>query len=172
MREFSVSKTDKEYLGPRLLVMMTLTVLSAVVLPLTGGCASARTEPEVHIVNVLNAQADAWNRGDLDTFMAHYWPTEELTFSSGGQTTRGWQATLDSYRRRYPTPERMGRLRFDHLEIHPLPPTAALVLGRWHLDRPPDAGGPTGGNFSLIFRRIKERWLIVHDHTSVRKNVE
>src|SRR5262245_32515366 len=40
---------------------------------------------------VLNAQEDAWNRGDVDAFMQHYWKSDDLTFSSGGQTTRGWQ---------------------------------------------------------------------------------
>ncbi len=39
----------------------------------------------------------------------------------------------------------------------------ALVLGRWRLQRKRD---PVGGNFSLLFRRIAGRWLIVHDHTS------
>jgi beta-aspartyl-peptidase (threonine type) len=114
---------------------------------------------------ILSEQAAAWNRGDLDGFMEHYWKSEELTFSSGGHTARGWQTTKDNYKVRYPTRERMGNLTFDSLEVFPLGAAgdSALMLGHWHLERNP---APVGGNFSLVFRRIDGKWLIVHDHTS------
>ena len=108
-------------------------------------------------------QADAWNRGDIDGFMEHYWKSDKLTFSSGGKTTRGWSSTKENYRRRYPTPERMGKVTFNELDITSLGDSAALVLGRWKLDRKQE---PIGGNFSLVFRRLDGRWVIVHDHTS------
>jgi ketosteroid isomerase-like protein len=111
---------------------------------------------------ILDVQAAAWNRGDIDGFMEHYWKSDELTFSSGGKTTRGWQTTKDNYKLRYPTRERMGHLTFDQLEVFPLGDTAALLLGHWHLDR----NGPVGGNFSLVFRKFDGAWVIVHDHTS------
>jgi ketosteroid isomerase-like protein len=111
---------------------------------------------------ILSEQAAAWNRGDIDGFMQHYWKSEDLTFSSGGHTTRGWQTTKDGYKLRYPTRERMGHLTFDGLEVFPLGDSAALLLGHWHLDR----DGPVGGNFSLVFRKIDGAWVIVHDHTS------
>jgi len=112
---------------------------------------------------VLSKQSDAWNKADLDGFMDHYWNSEELTFSSGGTTTRGWNATIARYERRYATPKTMGRLTFDHLEVTPLSDSAALVLGQWHLERATDK---LGGNFSLVLRRIQSRWVIIHDHTS------
>jgi ketosteroid isomerase-like protein len=112
--------------------------------------------------DILQTQAAAWNRGDIDAFMEHYWKSEDLTFSSGGKTTRGWQTTKDNYKRRYPTRDQMGKLTFDQLEVFPLGDTAALLLGHWHLDRT----NPVGGNFSLVFRKIDGAWVIVHDHTS------
>jgi beta-aspartyl-peptidase (threonine type) len=115
------------------------------------------------VESVLRTQEDAWNRGDIDAFMEHYWKSEELTFSSEGKTTRGWTATLQRYRERYPTPEKMGRLKLDGLEISPLNSSAALVLGQWRIER---EGGPLAGNFSLVLRNVEDRWLIVHDHTS------
>src|SRR5437868_666903 len=69
---------------------------------------------------VLRAQEDAWNRGDIDAFVDHYWKSDSLTFSSGGKTTRGWTDTLNRYRSRYPTPEKMGHLSLSALEITPL----------------------------------------------------
>jgi ketosteroid isomerase-like protein len=112
---------------------------------------------------VLRAQQEAWNDGDVRAFMEHYWKSDALTFSSGGKTTRGWQATLDGYRQRYPTREKMGRLTFGGLEITPLGGAAAFVLGQWKLD---GLGEPVGGNFTLVLRKIDGRWVIVHDHTS------
>ena len=137
----------------------------AVALLLTG-CArgqtglSARSEP---FHRILDAQAEAWNRGDIDGFMRHYWQSDRLTFSSDGRTRRGWTETKTRYEQRYPTPERMGQLEFTDLETHLLGDNAALVLGRWHLTRQPDS---IGGNFSLVFELIDGQWRITHDHTS------
>ena len=128
------------------------------------GCRAARTQPfePGAIRAVLDRQALAWNRGDLEAFMAAYDRSPGLTFSSEGRVTRGWQPTLDGYHRRYPTREAMGRLTFSDLEIVALGPDAALVLGRWDLDR----GEPVGGVFTLVMRRVAGRWVIIHDHTS------
>lgn len=116
------------------------------------------------ILGVLEEQAVAWNRGDLEGFMEGYWRSPELVFTSGGRVQRGWQTTLDRYRATYGgSTSTMGQLSFFDVEIQPLGETAAWVLGRWALDRGTD---DLGGVFTLVFRRIDGRWLIVHDHTS------
>jgi uncharacterized protein (TIGR02246 family) len=117
----------------------------------------------------LKRQAAAWNKGDIDAFMQDYWKSEQLTFSSGGKTTRGWKATKERYHLRYPTKEKMGQLTFSKLEVSVLEETSAMVLGRWHLKRADDE---LEGNFSLVFRQIDGRWVIVHDHSSLEKNEE
>jgi ketosteroid isomerase-like protein len=115
------------------------------------------------VESMLRTQEDAWNRGDIDAFVDHYWKSDDLTFSSEGKTTRGWNATLARYRERYGTPEKMGRLSLSGLEITPLGDSAALVLGQWKLERESE---PVSGNFSLVLRKLDGRWVIVHDHTS------
>jgi ketosteroid isomerase-like protein len=119
------------------------------------------------VESILRAQEAAWNKSDIDAFMEHYWKSDALTFSSGGKTTRGWTETLNRYRQRYPTPGKMGRLSLSHLEITPLGNSAALVLGQWSLERESE---PISGNFSLVFRKFNDRWMIVHDHTSQLKD--
>ena len=120
--------------------------------------------PEQAIRGVLDAQVAAWNRGDLAGFMEGYWKSPDLTFSSGGDQTRGWQATLDRYRKRYQGEGReMGKLSFSGVVIEPLGPDGAFVRGRWQLVRSKDK---PGGIFTLVFRRLPEGWRIVHDHTS------
>lgn len=126
--------------------------------------ADDKSSATAQIKRVLTTQADAWNNGNIDAFMEHYWKSEKLTFSSGGTTTRGWTTTKQNYKKRYPTRERMGKLTFAKLEFFPLGDSAMLVLGNWNLERDPK---PIGGNFSLVFRRIDKRWLIIHDHTSL-----
>jgi beta-aspartyl-peptidase (threonine type) len=115
------------------------------------------------VESILRDQEEAWNHGNLDAFMEHYWKSDALAFSSGGKTTRGWTETLDRYRERYSTPDKMGRLMLSDLEITPLGDSAALVLGQWNLQRESE---PVSGNFSLVLRKFNDRWLIVHDHTS------
>jgi ketosteroid isomerase-like protein len=122
-----------------------------------------RADERAEIEAVLSKQAAAWNRGDIGSFMEHYWKSDELTFSSGGQTTRGWTSTKERYEQRYLTREQMGQLRFTQLEITTLGDSAALVLGRWQLIR---EQSPVGGNFTLVLRRIDSNWVIIHDHTS------
>lgn len=113
---------------------------------------------------ILQQSAD-WNSGDLDAFMSVYWKSEQLTFSSGGHTTRGWNATVDRYRTRYPDKATMGKVEFSELEFMQLDAGAYQVLGTWDLVREVN---PIGGRFTLIFKRVDGQWRIVHDHTSAR----
>lgn len=122
-----------------------------------------RNQVEQALTELLQQQAAAWNRGKIDEFMQYYWKSEQLTFSSGGNVRRGWEATKRSYETRYPDQKTMGKVRFSDLEITSLGPTAAMVLGRWQLERE----DPIGGNFTLVFRRIDDAWKIIHDHTSL-----
>jgi ketosteroid isomerase-like protein len=139
-------------------------LLAAAACASAGGGGAAAGDPRPAIEAVLDAQAVAWNRGDLDAFMEGYWRSPDLVFTSGGVVQRGWQTTLDRYRASYGTsPETMGRLAFSDLEVHSLGPGAAWALGRWDLERD---GATTGGVFSLVFREIGGEWVIVHDHTS------
>lgn len=116
------------------------------------------------IRQVLDDQAAAWNKGDLDGFMKGYWKSDRLTFFTGNTKTAGWQATLERYQKRYQGKgNEMGQLTFSELEIEMLGPTAALVKGRFTLTA--STGKPTG-LFSVIFKKMPEGWRIVHDHTS------
>jgi uncharacterized protein (TIGR02246 family) len=112
---------------------------------------------------VLDAQVDAWNRGDIEGFMSGYAQSPDTTFVSGNAVTRGWQTVLDRYKKGYDSREKMGVLTFSDLEITPLGKDAAVVLGRWQLKRTADT---PAGRFTLIFRRTRAGWRIIHDHTS------
>ncbi len=122
-----------------------------------GGAAQA-------VRRVLDDQVAAWNKGDLKGFMAGYWRSPDLTFFSGKDKTRGWDATLERYQKRYQAEgKEMGKLTFRDLEIDVLSPDGAWVRGRWQLELSKET---VGGLFTLIFKKRPEGWRIVHDHTS------
>jgi len=112
---------------------------------------------------VMTEQTAAWNRGDIDGFMQGYWNSPQLAFVGGAGVTRGWQPTLDNYKKKYNSREKMGVLTFSDLEIEVLSKDSATVLGSWSLARAKDN---PHGKFTLIFRRFKDGWKIIHDHTS------
>ena len=112
---------------------------------------------------VIEAQAAAWNRGDVDGYMEGYAKEEATTFVSGDALTRGWQTVRDRYAARYDTREKMGTLAFSELELRPLSEFYIMATGRWRLTRAADT---PHGRFTLIFRRTNAGWRIVHDHTS------
>ncbi|HMJ08936.1 MAG TPA: nuclear transport factor 2 family protein [Pyrinomonadaceae bacterium] len=125
--------------------------------------AAQTATAETAIRAVMNDQAAAWNRGDIDGFMLGYWNSEKLVFVSGDTVTRGWQPTLDRYKKSYDSKAKMGTLTFSDLEITTLSKDAAVVLGSWSLAR---AGDHPHGKFTLTFRKFKDGWRIVMDHTS------
>jgi beta-aspartyl-peptidase (threonine type) len=127
--------------------------------------ATARDSSAVAVEHVLRMQQEAWNRHDLEAFMAGYWNSEELTFFSGEKENHGWQATIARYRATYASPgHEMGKLEFSDLRVKMLGEEAAFVRGSWHLTM---ADGKTPhGLFTLVFRKFPEGWKIVHDHTS------
>jgi ketosteroid isomerase-like protein len=116
------------------------------------------------ILAVLDKQVAAWNRDDLEGFMAGYRNSEDLSFFSGGTKTSGWNTTLERYRSRYKgAGHEMGHLDFSDLRVEMLGPQTAFVRGHWNLKT---TGGEQGGLFTLIFRKFGDGWKIIHDHTS------
>jgi ketosteroid isomerase-like protein len=150
-----------------LLAGTTLWAFRAPASPIvSSGRDSAHASPDAtaEIRSLLDAQAADWNRGDVEAFLAGYWNSDQTAFAGSQGILHGWQALLERYRKNYPDRKAMGTLAFSSLEITPLCPDAALVLGKWHLER--DAG-PIGGVFSLVLRRFPGGWRIIADHTSV-----
>jgi ketosteroid isomerase-like protein len=134
-------------------------------LPLLLALPLLAASPEQPIRQVLDDQVAAWNRGDIPGFMEGYDKSESTTFV-GATITKGHAQVLASYFKRYPTRENMGTLKFTGLEIRPLGPDYASVIGRFHLDRSPQAGGESSGIFTLLFHRTGKGWKIILDHTS------
>jgi ketosteroid isomerase-like protein len=140
-------------------------VLFAVLLDASAALAQADNRNNANaaaVRAVLEAQAAAWNRGDIDGYMDGYARDETTTFISGDTVTRGWKTVLDRYKQTYDTRERMGTLAFSELNIIRFG-DVYFVTGRWQLTR---LGDTPRGRFTLLLRRTPAGWRIFHDHTS------
>jgi ketosteroid isomerase-like protein len=143
--------------------VVPLVAVGVMVFGYRGGPPPGEDKEVAAVRAVIEAQQAAWNRGDIDGFMAGYAKEETTTFVSGDTITRGWQTVLDRYRKNYDSRAKMGTLTFSELEFKPLSPVYIMATGRWQLAR--DADTPHG-RFTLIFRRTQGGWRVVHDHTS------
>lgn len=121
---------------------------------------------DAEIRTILKDSETAWNRGDLVTFASYYDDSPETTFIGKEVTRGGTKAILDRYRRGYPTPEAMGTLTFSELEIRPLAKDVALAIGKFSLKRTSAGGGDASGRFTLVLRKTRSGWKIIHDHSS------
>jgi len=77
--------------------------------------------------------------------------------------TYGWQSIFENYKKHYPDTAAMGKLTFNLLEFKHLSPVFYFVAGKWHLQR---SIGNIEGYFTLLFKKINGKWLIVVDHSS------
>ncbi len=115
------------------------------------------------ILKVLHNLTTNWNKGDLDAFMQGYWKSDSVLFVSPTVPVKGWQNTLNLYKKSYPGHKGMGKLSFKIFKVDILDPNYAFVYGQYHLIREKDA--PTG-YFTLLFKKINGKWVVVVDHSS------
>jgi ketosteroid isomerase-like protein len=154
-----------------------LLPLSVALLLTTGAFAQAAhgtaspANDEAEIRAAIKAQTEAWNNSDIPGFMKAYEDSPDTTFI--GQTLRkGYAPILLRYQQSYSTREQMGTLTFSDVEVRLLPSGCgkseiALVTGKFHLDRTVHGGAAKDdGIFSLVFRKGRNGWKIILDHTS------
>jgi uncharacterized protein (TIGR02246 family) len=143
--------------------------LGCVVLCVAAGGAAqtppAQTKETAAIEQVLHDQQEAWNHGDIDTFMRSYLNSPDTTFI-GKTISHGYQPILERYKKAYSSTAAMGTLEFSELAVRMLGSNHAVVTGRYHLTRTAEGGGDASGLFSLVFEHEADGWKIILDHTS------
>ncbi|HCW08397.1 MAG TPA: DUF4440 domain-containing protein [Cytophagales bacterium] len=123
---------------------------------------SATPKDKAAIQKVLDEQVKAWNEANIDEFMKGYWKSDSILFI-GKKITKGWDSTLARYKKSYPNPKAMGKLRFEILKMDFTSTQSCLVTGKFFLTREND--NPQG-IFTLLFKKKNGKWLIMYDHTS------
>ena len=125
--------------------------------------ATETKKTEVAIRKVFEAGCAAWNRGDLDGYLASYWDSDKTIWVSSGSLTRGKEAIVAAHKTRFFTPQQMGKLTVTELEIDVLTATDAIVFGRWILAVDNEV---SKGFFTVQLREIEGTWLFISDHSS------
>ena len=123
----------------------------------------AQSNDESAIRKILDQQTAAWNRGDIENFMNGYWENDSLMFIGKSGVTYGWTNTLNNYKKGYPDTAAMGKLIFNLIQVKKISKQYYHITGKWFLKR---SIGDVGGHYTLLFRKINGRWVIVSDHSS------
>ena len=129
----------------------------------TGIGQSGFSKDSTSILKILYAQQDAWNQANIESFMEGYWPSNQLVFMGAGGPTYGFEEVKTNYYKRYPDPATMGTLAYTVIQLSKIDRNSAFLVGKYHLTR---TIGDAQGYFTLVWRKIKGKWLIVSDHTS------
>jgi len=111
----------------------------------------------------MSAQEKAWNNGDVEGYMAYYWRSDSLKFIGKSGITYGWETTLQHYKKSYPDKASMGKLIFSEIKMQKISCRIIMVTGKWKLERSNDE---LAGFYSLLWKKINGKWLIIVDHTS------
>nr|WP_298923132.1 nuclear transport factor 2 family protein [uncultured Allomuricauda sp.] len=122
--------------------------------------SSTTVDDKASILEVLAIQEKAWNNFDIELFMETYWKSDDLIFYGGSGVTKGWQNTLERYKKSYPTKEHFGQLRLTSNEISKINAGVYSVFGEYHLTR---TVGDTQGIFMLVLKNIDGAWKIIAD---------
>ncbi|WP_031529725.1 YybH family protein [Dyadobacter crusticola] len=136
-----------------LILLATCTIVSA---------QSDKDKEEV--LAILRQQEADWNQGNIKSFMNGYWNSDSLMFVGKAGVTYGYKATYERYMKSYPDKATMGKLKFTFLNFSFPGPGVAFVVGKFHLTRPEK--GDLEGHYTLLFKKIQGKWLIICDHTS------
>jgi uncharacterized protein (TIGR02246 family) len=123
----------------------------------------SQTKDEKEVRDVLAKQNAAWNRGDVESFMVGYWENDSLMFIGKSGVTYGYKNTLSNYKKNYPDTTTMGKLTFTLIKVKQLSTEYFHVTGKYYLTR---TIGDASGHFTLLFRKIKGKWVIISDHSS------
>jgi hypothetical protein len=123
------------------------------------------TRDELDVIKILTRQEDAWNKGDLNSFLSGYKESPDLLFV-GHQISHGYDQMVADYKHNYPNHDSMGTLSYSEIEPHMLDEKFAVLAGHYKLERSKKNGGNAEGLFSLVLEKTEQGWKIVVDTTS------
>jgi hypothetical protein len=113
-------------------------------------------------VDVLTNISNEWNKGNLDGVMTSYWQNDSLAFVTSGKIIYSYDS-LRTYYKGYGFDEnKQGSLSFEIIRDENINSKNHLVIARYTLLM---NGKKHQGNFTLMVRKIKGRWVIVLDHS-------
>ena len=105
----------------------------------------------------------AWNKGDLEGYLASYHDAEDIRWVRDTRVVRGKTAIAEMYRSSFSAPEQMGHLTLTHMEVTPAGECDAVVFAT--IEYTVNDQLSTAA-FTAHLRKINGEWLILSDHTA------
>jgi len=132
---------------------------------ISGWCITvvAQTSSEKEIAARLQQSTVAWNSGSIDDFMKDYWNNDSVMYVGKSGITYGYNNISDNYKKSFSDAAAMGKLSFDLIHTRELSPDHVFVVGKYTVTV---SNGSASGHFTLLWRKINGKWVIVADHSS------
>ena len=118
------------------------------------------TREQLDVTKVVLAQENAWNKGDLDAYLAAFKDAEDTEAILNGPV-RGLSNIRAAYHTSFPSRDAMGQLEQSGVEVRELGPDFALALGHYKLSRSRKNGGDAEGNFTEVFEKTELGWKLI-----------
>ena len=128
--------------------------------PQSHGQLYTATREQLDVTKVVLAQENAWNKGDLESYLAAFKDADDTEAILNGPV-RGLANIRAAYRTSFPNREAMGQLEQSSVEVRELGPDFALALGHYRLLRSRKNGGDAEGNFTEIFQKTDQGWKMI-----------
>ena len=140
---------------------MKLFISTLLICLVFNSCSTSSIEKDKKIIlSIMKSQEKAWSKNNIEAFMEGYWKSDSLKFFGSSGLKYGWQSTLNGYKKRYPTKDHTGTLRFKINDISQINSASYFVMGEYHLVR---NIGNADGVFMIIFKKINGEWKIIAD---------
>jgi len=140
---------------------MKLFISTLLICLVFNACSTSSIEKDKKtILSIMKSQEKAWSKNNIEAFMEGYWKSDSLKFFGSSGLKYGWQSTLNGYKKRYPTKDHTGTLRFKINDISQINSASYFVMGEYHLVR---NIGNADGVFMIIFKKINGEWKIIAD---------
>ena len=121
------------------------------------------TDDHQRIRALFESSCAAWNRGDINGYLADYWHSDKVRWVSEGTVCYGFEAIAAGFKARFDSPDNMGRLEVSNLDIRLLGENDALVFGAWIQTT---LTAKRHGVFTVHLKKMDSEWLIISDHSS------
>lgn len=148
--------------------LLSVALLASFAFPLAaqGGHDQLYTASrlQLDVTKVLLQQESAWNKGDLDSYLAHYKDAADTEAILSGPT-KGLSNIKYLFRQSFPNKESMGQLQQTEIDVRALGDDHALVTGHYHLARSRKGGGDTDGLFVEVLEKVGTVWQVVFSET-------
>jgi ketosteroid isomerase-like protein len=123
------------------------------------------THEQLAVVKIVLAQETAWNKGELDGFLAGFKDAPDTQAVLGARAV-GLTEIRNAFHINYPNREAMGLIEYSDVEARMLGENFALATGKYHLDRSKKYGGPADGTFTEVMEKTPKGWQIIFDETT------